>query len=100
LKLTIDNDFDFNTNKPIPRANPNHPTKKVSATMFAFSEQLWEPRARFHLEKGILKMKEKDSSWRNIMKAIADNPVAASALKRDRTPAIAEEELELAWNSE
>lgn len=66
--------------------------------MFAFSEALWAPRASFHLEKGILKMKEKD--WKQIMKAVTENPVANSVLKKKGRAFATEEEMELAWDSE
>ena len=90
MKLTIDDDFDFNTNKLIAKPDQGHPTKKLTTNMFAFSETIWQPRAELYL-KGILKIKEKD--WKTIMKA--ENPTA----KKGRAVAT-EEEMDLVWDSE
>ena len=60
LTLTTNNDYDFVTNKLIPKHDPNHPMGKLTTSMFAFSEAAWESRAKFYLEKGISKLKEKD----------------------------------------
>jgi len=101
LSLTIDNDYDFVTNKLVPKPDPSHPTKKPTTTMFAFSETVWEPRAEFYLEKGISKLKEKD--WENIMNAAANysNILKAPMSKgKQHAPAPTEEELELAWDED
>jgi hypothetical protein len=36
LTLCSNNDYDFVTNKLIPKPNPSHPTKQLSSNMFAF----------------------------------------------------------------
>lgn len=64
--------------------------------MFAFSETTWQPRAELYL-KGILKLKEKD--WKNIMKAVNENPSINTFLKKGRAAAT-EEEMDLVWDSE
>ena len=92
MKLAIDDDYNFEVGKVIPKPDPNHRTR-VSTTTLAFSEPIWEPRARWYLEKGILKMKEKD--WKNIMKVFAHNPTAK---KKGRAPL--KDEDELSWESE
>lgn len=102
LTLTINNDYDFVTNKLIPKPDPNHPMGKLTTSMFAFSEATWESRAKFYLEKGISKLKEKD--WKKIMDAAAeysnarrlDNPSAAA----HKQHLVTEEELDLVWDSE
>jgi len=66
-------------------------------SVLAFGESIWEPRARFHLEKGIAKMKEKD--WKRIMTAVANNASTNSLKKKGRMP-VTEEEAELVWDSE
>ena len=100
--LTIENDYDFVKNKLVPKPDPGHPMKKPTTSMFAFSETVWEPRAEFYLEKGVSKLKDKD--WENILKAAANfsNVIKAPATSKgkERVPAMAEEELELAWDSE
>ena len=102
LLLTVDNDYDFVTNKLVPKPDPSHPTRKPTMTMLAFSETIWEPRAEFYLEKGVSKLKEKD--WENVMKAAASysNVIKAplSSKGKQRAPAVMEEELELTWDSE
>jgi hypothetical protein len=101
LKLTIDDDYDFHTNKLIPQPDLTHPMKKSTTAMFAFSESSWEPRVAFHLEKGIPKLKERD--WDNIMKAAAEYSnfmqVNKPNSKKSRIVAT-EEELELSWGSD
>ena len=95
MSLVIANDFDFQSNKVIPRVDPTNPTK-VTTSMLAFGEPIWEPRARLYLEKGIVKMKDKD--WKSIMKAIAD--IAGTSLKKRSYAPVTEEEAELSWESE
>jgi len=70
--------------------------------MFAFSKAAWEPRATFYLEKGIMKLKEKD--WKNIMNAAAEY---SNTIKSDNSSSttrkhfsMTEEELDLVWDSE
>jgi hypothetical protein len=69
LLLCTNGDYDFVTNKLIPKSDPSHPGKKPMTTMFAFSEGPWKPRVDFYLEKGVAKLKERD--WKKIMMAAA-----------------------------
>ena len=66
----MNDDYDFDTNKLIPKADPSHPTQKLTTSIFAFSETTWEPRAEFYLEKSIAKLKEKE--WEKIMDAASE----------------------------
>jgi hypothetical protein len=66
----MNDDYDFDTNKLIPKADPGHPTQKPTTSMFAFSETTWEPRAELYLEKSIAKLKEKE--WERIMDAAGE----------------------------
>jgi hypothetical protein len=97
LTLTIEGDYDFDTNKLIPKPDPNHPTKKPTTSIFAFSETTWESRAELY-EKGILKLKEKD--WINIMNAAAEYSNVISPISKGKKRAVTEEESELTWESE
>ncbi len=93
--------YNFIANKLVPKPDPNHARVKLTTGMFAFSEATWEPRANFYLEKGILKLKEKD--WSNIMKAAAEYSSVIKLLEKPspskkRHVSPTEEEMELAWN--
>lgn len=69
--------------------------------MFAFSETVWEPRVELYLEKGVVKLKQKD--WTNILNAASEysNFIKISPTSKAKKPALMmEEELELAWDSE
>jgi hypothetical protein len=92
----IDGDYDFEANKVIPKPDPSYPTRLLTSIL-AFGKSIWEPRARFHLEKGIMKMKEKD--WKRIMTAVANNVATKPLKKKGRMP-VMEEEAELVWDSE
>jgi hypothetical protein len=70
LELTVSGDYNFDTNKLIPKPNPNHPLQKLTTSMFAFSEGAWEPRVMFYLEKSILTLKDKE--WDDIMDAAGE----------------------------
>ena len=99
LTLCINGDYDFLTNKLVPKPNPSHSLKRLSTNMFAFSESSWKCRAEFYLEKGISKLKEKD--WTNIMKGAAEHSAFVSKLssasaRKEPT----EEELEMVWESD
>jgi len=102
LTLCSDGDYDFVTNKLIPKPDPSHPMKRLSTNMFAFSESSWKCRAEFYLEKGMLKLKEKD--WKNIMEGAAEYSVFVSKSKSSRSEQKAseptEEELEMDWDSD
>ncbi len=97
MKLTIDDDYDFEANKVIPKPDPNHPTRG-STSLLAFGEPTWEPRARLYLEKGILKMKEKD--WKNIMKVVAETTTILKKKGHHGGACLTEEDAELSWESE
>ena len=102
----MNGDYNFDTNKLIPKADPSHPTQKLTTSMFAFSETTWEPRAEFYLEKSIAKLKEKE--WEKIMDAASEysNVIKAkSELKKahgkgKRIIQLTEEELELEYDSD
>ena len=68
MTLCINGDYDFVTNKLIPKPDPNHPNRKPTINMFAFSKACWKPKVDFYLEKGIVKLKEKD--WKNISNTV------------------------------
>ncbi len=70
MELTITNDYDYATNKLIPKPDPAHPAQKPTISMFAFSETIWEPRVEFYLEKSISKLKDKE--WEAIMNAASE----------------------------
>jgi len=70
IELALHNDYDFETNKLIPKPDPNHPMQKPTTSMFSFSKAIWEPRAEFYLNKGISKLKDKE--WESIMNAAAE----------------------------
>jgi hypothetical protein len=99
LNICVNGDYDFITNKFIPKPDPGHPNKKLTTNMLAFSEALWKPRVEFHLEKGIAKLKKKD--WSNIMEHVMrlSNLAGDSEAGTSRTTRT-EEELELAWESD
>jgi hypothetical protein len=101
LTLCVHGDYDFVTNKLIPKPDPGHPTKRPSTNMFAFSEGTWKCRVEFYLEKGISKLKEKD--WTNIMKGAAEHSAfvskSSSASARNALEPT-EEELEMVWESD
>ena len=64
MTLCINSDYNFVANKLIPKPDPNHPNRKPTINMFAFSKACWKLKVDFHLEKRITKLKEKD--WKNI----------------------------------
>jgi hypothetical protein len=75
--------------------------KRLLTNMFAFSESSWKCRAEFYLEKGILKLKEKD--WKNIMEGAAEYSAFVSKSKSSSVQKAlepTEEELEMAWDSD
>jgi hypothetical protein len=97
LTLCINGDYDFLTNKLVPKPDPSHPTKRLSTNMFAFSEGSWKCRVEFYLEKGISKLKEKD--WTNIMKGVAEHSAfVLKSVRKGLEPT--EEELEMVWESD
>jgi hypothetical protein len=103
LTLCIHGDYDFETNKLVPKPDPSHPTKRLSTNMFAFSEGSWKCRVEFYLEKGISKLKEKD--WTSIMKGAADHSPfisksTSSARGAQKVLEPMEEELEMEWESD
>jgi len=97
LSLCVNGDYDFITNKLIPKPDPNHPNKKPTVNMFAFSEACWKPKIDLYLEKGIVKLKEKD--WKNILSAVAKS---SNFVKPNRPTGkiLTQEELELVWDSD
>ena len=106
LELSLHNDYDFETNKLIPKPDPNHPMQKPTTSMFAFSEATWEPRAEFYLEKSISMLKDKE--WKNIMDAAAEYsnvikvmqfPSKGKGKARSRVE-VTEEEQELEYDSD
>lgn len=104
LELTVANDYNFETNKLIPKPDPNHPTQKLSTGVFAFSETTWEPRVEFYLEKSIVKLKDKE--WEAIMDAAAEysnviqmKQAPSSKGKARSRVQVTEEELELEYDS-
>ena len=100
MTLTIDGDYDFDTNKLVPKPDPSHPKKRLTTSMFAFSETAWQARVELY-GKGISKLKEKD--WKNIMRAAAEysNVVKTSTTSKGKNrAAVTEEDLELTWDSE
>jgi hypothetical protein len=70
LELTVNQDYDYERNKLIPKPDPTHPTQKPTTSMFAFSEATWEPRVEFYLEKSVSKLKDKE--WEAIMDAASE----------------------------
>jgi len=100
----MNDDYDFDTNKLIPKADLSHPTQKLTTSMFAFSETTWEPRAEFYLEKSIAKLKEKE--WEKIMDAASEysNIIKGKPSKGKGTVKsqvqLMEEELELEYDSD
>lgn len=103
LTLSINGDYDFATNKLVPKPDPSHPTKRLSTNMFAFSESSWKSRVEFYLEKGISKLKEKD--WTNIMKGAAEHSAfisksTSSASGAPKALGQTEEEKEMEWESD
>lgn len=103
LMLCIHGDYDFESNKLVPKPDPSHPTKRLSTNMFAFSEGSWKCRVEFYLEKGISKLKEKD--WTSIMKGAADHSAfisksTSSARSAKKALEPTEEELEMEWESD
>jgi hypothetical protein len=70
LELTINNNYDYTSSKLIPKPDPTHPTQKLTTSMFAFSEAIWEPRVEFYLEKSVVKLKDKE--WDAIMDAASE----------------------------
>lgn len=96
MKLAINDGYNFLSNKLIAKPDLTHP-KKYTTNMFAFSESSWEPRALFHLEKGISKLKTKD--WEGIMTAAAEysSVIKVDKPKKNLALATEEEELELSW---
>jgi hypothetical protein len=104
LELTINSNYNFDTSKLIPKPDPSHPTHKLTTSMFAFSETIWEPRAEFYLEKSISKLKEKE--WGSIMDAAAEystifkvKPFPSKGKGKSRVQAT-EEEIELEYDSD
>lgn len=101
LELTINNDYDFDAGKLIPKPDPNHAKQKLTTSMFAFSEAIWEPRAEFYLEKSILELKDKE--WKKIMDAAAEysNVIKKPSSKGKGRACVktTEEELELEYDS-
>jgi hypothetical protein len=102
LQLTINNDYDFATNKPIAKSDPRDPKRKPTKAMFTFSETIWEPRIAFYLEKGVMNLKPKD--WERIMAAAAQysgalKPLSSKSKGKQRMP-VMEEELQLQWESD
>jgi hypothetical protein len=97
LTLCINDDYDFVTNKLIPKPDPNHPNRKPTINMFSFSEACWKPKVDLYLEKGIGKLKEKD--WKNILNAVAK---CSNFVKPSQSTGkiLTQEELELVWDSE
>jgi hypothetical protein len=102
LELTINNHYDFNINRLIPKPDPSHPMQKLTTSMFAFSEMIWEPRVEFYLEKSIIKLKEKE--WEGIMSAVAEYSnviqVKPSQAKGKGRAQQTEEEHELEYDSD
>ena len=105
MELTINNDYDYKSNKLIPKLNPNHSSQKLTTSIFAFSKAIWEPRVEFYQEKSVLKLKDKD--WEAIMNALSKYlGRAKEALSKGKgkvhshVPAMAEEELELKYDSD
>ena len=104
LTLTVNNNYDFELKKLIPKADPSHPSRKPTTTMFAFSETTWEPRTIIYLENSISNLKKKD--WEKIMESAAEysNIINAqrsvSSKGKQQTQVTAEEEEELAWDSD
>ena len=87
-------------NKLVPKPDPSHPKKRLTTSMFAFSETAWQARVELY-GKGISKLKEKD--WKNIMRAAAEysNVVKTSTTSKGKNhAAVTEEDLELTWDSE
>lgn len=102
LELTISGDYNFDTNKLIPKPDPNHPLQKLTTSMFSFSEGAWEPRVRFYLEKGILNLKDKE--WDDIMDAAGEyssimKPSKGKGKARSHVQ-MTEEEQELKYDSD
>jgi len=103
LKITIEDKYDFDTHKVIPQPDPSHPARKLTTSMFAFSETLWLPKIQSHLEKSMPKLKEKD--WKKIMKEVGQftNAVTLKAGKssgKGRAMPEDDDELELSWESD
>ena len=102
MQLTIDNDYNFATNKPIAKRDPRDPTRKPTKAMFTFSETMWEPRVMFYLEKGVMNLKPKD--WERIMTAAAAysgvSKPSSLKLKGKQHMSVTEEELQLQWESD
>ncbi len=99
LLLTIDDDYDYETGKLIPKADPNHPTKKPTTSMFAFSETVWELRAALYL-KNILTLREKE--WEKIMTAAMEySKIPPSSKGKGRATNVkTEDELQLTWDTD
>ena len=68
LTLCVNSNYNFVTNKLIPKTDPNHPNRKPTINMFAFSKACPKLKVNFYLEKGIAKQKEKD--WKKILNMV------------------------------
>jgi hypothetical protein len=102
LQLTINDDYNFATNKLITKSDPRDPKRKPTKAMFTFSETIWEPRIAFYLEKGVMNLKPKD--WERIMAAAAQysgalKPLSSKSKGKQCMP-VMEEELQLQWESD
>jgi hypothetical protein len=98
--LTIHANYDFEENKLIPKSDLSHQMKKLTTSMFAFSETDWEPRAKVYLAS-ISKLKEAD--WKNIIDAAAEysNVMKARSFSKEQSKKQqTEEEQELEWDSD
>jgi len=97
--LTINDDYNYETGKLIPKADPNYPTKKPTTSMFAFSETVWEPRAALYL-KNILTLREKE--WEKIMTVTMEySKIPLSSKGKGRATNVkTEDELQLIWDTD
>jgi lipopolysaccharide biosynthesis glycosyltransferase len=97
--LTIDDDYDYESSKLIPKADPNHPTKKPTMSMFAFSETAWEPRAALYLQN-ILMLREKE--WEKIITAAMEYSTTVKIPSKGKgcSHMKNEDELQLTWDTD
>lgn len=99
MNISVNGDYDFITNKFIPKPDPSQANKRLTTNMLAFSEVLWKPKVEFHLEKGIAKMKKKD--WSNVMDGTMQFLRLVDSEAGTRTNRnVTEEEQELTWESD
>ena len=97
MTLCANGNYDFVTNKLIPKPDLNHPNRKPTINIFAIREACPKLKVDFYLEKGIANLKEKD--WKNILNVVTKSSNLVKPPQPTGKVSI-QEELEPVWDSE